>query len=187
MIDPLDINLHKKLSFTDLSKIKETNKNIEEALLKKNPKIEEDDELNSKMEGLTCPDYLKKIIFEEMKIEEIKKKNHLEEMKNKPKILRIRVHYHLEVKTIMIDAKNSFSEFSKKVFDTYKITNEDNCRLRLFNRIRDEMLDDFKGKYEKTLSELKIFSNKCFIVEEKKSEEQFEEYDPTVGNKFDLV
>jgi hypothetical protein len=161
--------------------VEESNKNIEEALMSKNPKIENDVNQEAKMEGLVCPEYLKKIILDEMKVEEDKNKLQIEKHKNKPKILRVRVHYKLEVKTISIRAKRTFNEFTKMVFETFKITETKNCRLRLFNRIRDEMLDDFAGKYESTLAELKIFSNKNFIVEEKKEDEEFEEYDPLVG------
>lgn len=170
------------MSFTDLSKALEPNKDIEEALMRKNPKIEEDKDQESKMEGLICPEYLKKIILEEIEIEEKKNKLQIEERKNKAKTLRLRVHYKLEVKTICINTKQTFNELTDKVFNAFRISDKENCRLRLFNRIRDEMLSDFKGKKDKTLEDLRIFSTKCFIVEEKKPGEEFEDYDPTIGN-----
>lgn len=184
LLDKTDINLLQKMSFTDLANVEESNKEIEEALMTKNPKMEGDLHSKSKFEELVCPVYLKKIILEEMKVEEDKNKLQMEKFKSKPKILRLRVHYKLEVKTISISAKLSFEEFTKKVFETFKIKDLENCRLRLFNRIRDEMLDDFFGKYQMILSDLKIFSNKNFIVEEKKSDEEFEKYDPLVGTFY---
>ena len=170
-----------KMSFTDLGNLQEPNSNIEEALMTKNPKMEADD--SRKMEGLICPEYLKKIILEEMEIEEKKNKMQMEKNKNKPKIVRLRVHYKLEVKTIAISAKKTFADLTEKVYERFNISDKKNCRLRLFNRIRDEMLDDFLGKEKHTLEDLKIYSTKNFIVEEKKEGEEFEEYDPTIGRE----
>jgi len=181
LADPIDINLQGQMSFTDLTKVEESNKNIEEALMRKSPKIEQDEDSLAQMEGLFCPEYLKNIILEEIDIEEKKNKLMIEERKKKAKILKLRVHFKLEVKTISINTKKSFNDLTEVVFKTFNITDTENCRLRLFNRLRDEMLNDFKGKENCTLEELKIFSTKSFIVEEKKPEEQFEDYDPLIG------
>ena len=55
-------------------------------------------------------------------------------------------------------------------------------RLRLFDRLRDEMLDDFHGKETLTLKDLKISAVKSFTIEEKEEGQIFEPFDPTVGN-----
>ena len=57
-------------------------------------------------------------------------------------------------------------------------------RLRLFDRLRDEMLDDFHGKETVTLKDLKISAVKSFTIEEKEEGQIFEPFDPTVGNSI---
>lgn len=177
--DPLD--LQQKMSFTDLAKAVETNKDIEEALMRKNPKMEEDLEKSAKMEGLVCPEYLKQIILDEMEQEERRNQMQLKKKQKQAKNLRLRVHFRLEVKTVAIRADRTFADFTQTVFERFGIKNREDCRLRLFNRIRDEMLDDFAGKENCSLEELKIFSTKNFIVEEKQEGAPFEAYDPLVG------
>lgn len=177
--DPLDLS-PQQLSFKDLAKPSSRSKDVEEALLRKNPRIEGDAD-SGQLEGLVCPEYLKQIILQEMEAEERRGQLQRKKLQAQAKKLRLRVHFRLEVKTIPVCADESFAAFAEKVFAAYKIADRGQCRLRLFNRIRDEMLDDFAGKEGETLADLKIFSTKNFIIEEKAPGEEFEPYDPLVG------
>ena len=55
---------------------------------------------------------------------------------------------------------------------------KDNCRLRLYNKFKDEMLDVYEGKMDKTMSQLKLIAQKSFILEIKQLDEVFEDFDP---------
>ena len=172
--------MKREMSFTEFGMVENLQvPTLEEALLKKSPRIEGQNQIQDA--ELICPEDLKQLILEEMKKEEEAKKRKMKMKPNLGKKLRLRVHYKLEVKTICISSKKKFREFRESVFKKYKITDTQNCRMRLFNRLRDEMLSDFKGKDEISLQKLKINSVKSFIIEEKLTEEIFEDYDPHVG------
>lgn len=149
--------------------------------MEKAPKIEIDLDMQAQNE-IICPPDLKKLILEEIEKEQKIHKDKLNKQKKKAQTLSIRVYNKLEVKTIKISCKKSFKEFENQVFEQFQIDNRDNCRLRLFNRIRDEMLGHFTDKMDQSLEKLKINSVKCFMIEEKNEGQEFENYDPEIGN-----
>ena len=127
-----------------------------------------------------CPEYLKNIILEEMKKEKTKKKK----IKRVERKKKHRIHFELKVKFIEGNLKEKFCDFEKKCFEKFGIKKEDfkNVRLRLYNRFKDEMLDVYEDKKDLKLSQLKFKAAKNLIIELKKENEEFENFNPNMTN-----
>ena len=141
-------------------------------------------EVNNDMKTLlsqfNCPDYLAKIIDDEMKKEEALQKKKFKALKKKK--IKHRVFYKLETLMVETSGGKTFREFEKDCFETFNIPEEErtNCRLRLYNKFKDEMLKDFEEKKDWKLEKLKLHTIKSFIFEVKKPDEVFKKYNPDV-------
>ena len=134
------------------------------------------EKIRATLSNVSCPHYMRAVIEQEMKFEdEILKKKALEAKKKK---IKHKVFYKLEAATIEIEAYKSFAEFEEKCFEVFKIAKEErhNCRLRLYNKFKDEMLNTYEGKKNESMDKLKLNANKNFIIEVKEEEQKFEKY-----------
>ncbi len=92
-----------------------------------------------------------------------------------------KVYYKLEIKAVKVKRKISFKEFFDKCYEELKVTEKkENCRLRLYQKFKDEMLDVFDNNNKKSLIKCKLSIAKNFIFEIKLDNEEFEVYDKNV-------
>ena len=120
----------------------------------------------SRSPRLEVPSKLRAEIDEEARREEeATKRKSLEVQANS--IVRHKICWQLEVKQVEVNVNRSFKEFEEMVMDELGLTPAQRPlhRLRLCGRTRDEFLDDFLGRKELTLKELKLNSAKTFGIE----------------------
>ena len=183
-----DLNSKIRRKYSDSDKMIKVSKKEKDLEKKLKSEHQEDKDLNNLKidfqdkisKNTQCPEYLKKIILEEMKTEKIKKKK----IKRVVRKIKHRVHFELKVKFIEGNLKEKFSDFEKKCFLKFGIKKENfkNVRLRLYNRFKDEMLDVYENKKDLSLKILKFKAMKNFIIELKKENEEFENFNPNMTN-----
>jgi ubiquitin C-terminal hydrolase len=131
------------------------------------------------MSPTDCPAYLLEIIEAEMKVEEEASKANFKTMS-----LRLtakhKIFYKLECKLIEVPIQRSFKDFFEDACSAFGIAPEErvNVRLRLYNKIKDEMQEIFDSEDQKNLKELKLNIAKNFIFEIKDQDKEWSAYDP---------
>lgn len=135
-----------------------------------------DDRIKGLLTNLSCPHYMQAIIEQEMKLEEeiLKKKA----LMAKNKKVKHKIFFKLQAATVEIEPNKTFTYFEEKCFEAFKIpiNEQENCRIRLYNKLKDEMMNTFESRKSDTIEKLKLNVSKNFIIEVKEEGQEFEEY-----------
>lgn len=96
-----------------------------------------------------------------------------------------KVFFLCDVKTVEININKTFAELERQALELFAIPEDqrDLHRLRIYNKIKDEMMEDFTGQGEMPLKDLKLNVAKNLIIETRKPGESFEPY---LKNAFSL-
>lgn len=190
-IETMQQEIKRDMSFNNLELT--SSKEKLEALEERLPQIERTGNQNEN--SIICPPDLKALIMAEIEKEKKEKTQQIHVRQENAKILRLKVHFRLEVRIIAIRSDRTFLDFKEIVFKRFGIGESSekeknkkslkhNFRIRMFDRLKDEMLDDFYQKQHLTLKQLKIIPRNNFIIEEKQDHEDFERFDPSIGFYF---
>lgn len=135
-----------------------------------------DDKIKGMLVNISCPFYMQGIIEQEMKLEEdiLKKKALL----TKNKKIKHKIFFKLQTASVEVEGSQLFSYFETRCFEAFKIPEEEqsNCRLRLYNKFKDEMMNTFENKKNSSMDILKLNVSKNFIIEVKEEGQSFEDY-----------
>ena len=82
------------------------------------------------------------------------------------------------VDTMRTSTYNQLLDETLKVFELTDKIKRTNCRLRSYNVPNQTLQETYTGKENSTLEELHIYPQKSLVLEIKKDEEVFEEFDP---------
>ena len=136
--------------------------------------VESEQEEKFSLDEKAIPAYLKKFIDEETKKYRVAEQQRMEKAKN----TNIRVYHQLKMSYIPAHFDESYKAFEDKAINEFRLNEKrENVRLRAYQAHTDSKLETYTNKEDKTLSELKITGNKVFIIEIKRDDEQFEDYD----------